>query len=378
MIAEASVFEIPDVINTPSLVVDIGRATRNLEAMQLIADIHGVDLVPHFKTHRTVEFAQLQMRFGAKAMCVAKLGEAEALLEAGFTRFVMAYPLVGPTKIARAIELAAKSDLTVSLEDLSQAQALSDAAVRESVVISVLILVDTGYRREGIRPVGVADFATSLSRMPGVRLRGLLTHEGHASAAADAEELEALSVDAGRQMVELAEALRASGHAIDVVSVGSTASARYIVGVPGVTQLRPGIYPFNDYGQVLRGTATLDDCAAFVVSTVISTGEPGRALIDAGSKALSQDRLAIWSPEAPDGHGLVVNAPGWKLERLSEEHGWLVWAGDGDPPPMPLGRRLVILPNHICSVFHVLGRAEVVENGSHSGTWTATARGESQ
>jgi len=179
-------------------------------------------------------------------------------------------------------------------------------------------------------------------------------------------------------MASLAATLRAEGHSIDVVSVGSTASARHIAGVAGVTQVRPGIYPFNDYGQLLRGTAGLSDCAAVVVATVVSSAHAGHALVDAGSKALSQDQLGIWDPDAPAGFGMVIGRPGWEVQRLSEEHGWLAWTGEGPPTPMPVGTRLAILPNHICSVFHVLGRCEVIRDGEHVGTWISDARGESR
>ena len=100
-----------------------------------------------------------------------------------------------------------------------------------------------------------------------------------------------------------------------------------------------------------------------------------RALIDAGSKSLSQDQLSIWGGEPDSVHGLVIGQPGWKLRRLSEEHGWLHWEGGSAPSSLEVGQRLQILPVHICSVFHVLGEAEIVEGGEHVGTWVASARG---
>ena len=163
-----------------------------------------------------------------------------------------------------------------------------------------------------------------------------------------------------------------------MVSVGSTATAKLTTAVEGITQVRPGIYAFNDYGQVLRGTVGIERCAARVVATVMSAPEPGRAFLDCGSKALSQDRLGIHVPDAPGGFGLVVDLPGWELFQLSEEHGWLRWTGDGPAPSLEVGTRVQVLPNHICSVFHMLGSSLVIDDGVVVAEWEATARGRSQ
>jgi D-serine deaminase-like pyridoxal phosphate-dependent protein len=126
------------------------------------------------------------------------------------------------------------------------------------------------------------------------------------------------------------------------------------------------------------GTVGIERCAARVVTTVVSHVSPDRAVVDAGSKTLSQDQLSIWGGNEQSVFGLVIGKPGWKLHRLSEEHGWLRWEGDGPPSQLEIGSRLQILPVHICSVFHGVGEAEIVEDGRSVGRWTATARGMSK
>ena len=159
--------------------------------------------------------------------------------------------------------------------------------------------------------------------------------------------------------------------------MGSTPGAKFTADVPGVTQARPGIYAFNDLGQVLRGTAALADCAARVVATIVSHTAPDRAVIDAGSKALSQDPLSAMYPTELGVFGLVLGLPGWALHSLSEEHGWLQWRGKTPPPPLHVGQQVQVLPNHICSVFHVLGECLVVEGGEITETWRGIPRGSS-
>ena len=74
----------------------------------------------------------------------------------------------------------------------------------------------------------------------------------------------------------------------------------------------------------------------------------------------------------------MVDLPGWELYQHSEEHGWLRWTGDGPPTEVTIGQRVQILPNHICSVFHMLGQSEIVDGGEHVATWVATGRSESR
>ena len=105
--APGAELDIPRAIETPSLVIDLARVRQNLEDMANFAKENGVALAPHVKTHRTIEFAQLQTDYGAERLCVAKLSEAEHFVDAGFERLVMAYPIAGEDKYQRAIRLLA-------------------------------------------------------------------------------------------------------------------------------------------------------------------------------------------------------------------------------------------------------------------------------
>ncbi|MCY3560711.1 MAG: alanine racemase [bacterium] len=377
-IPAGGLLDIPDSIETPSLVVDRARMERNIADMAAYAAGRGIGLAPHAKTHRTPEIARLQMAAGAEMLCIAKLGEAEVLADAGLDSFVMAYPIVGDAKIARARRLMRRASILLSVDSFAGAEALGAGMAAEGAVADVLVITDTGYHRCGVAAAEAVDFAAAVAPLPGVRLRGLITHEGHAYSKPGEEGLHNASVDAGQAMVDAAADLRARGLEIDVVSVGSSATARHTTAVDGITQVRPGIYAFNDYGQVLRGVVGLDRCAARVAATVVSHAEADRAILDAGSKSVSHDRLGIHVPGAPGGYGLVVDLPGWELYQLSEEHGWLRWTGDGPPSELTIGQRVQILPNHICSVFHMLGQSEIVEGGQHIATWVATGRGQSR
>src|SRR4051812_50190666 len=119
-------------------------------------------------------------------------------------------------------------------------------------------------------------------------LRGIMTHEGHAYGATPST-LREVSQEAGRVMVDLAQTLRADGHEAPVISVGSTPPARHIAEVPGVTEVRPGTYVFQDYNQIRLGVAAEAGGAGTGHATVIARPAPARAGVAPGANAGAPD-----------------------------------------------------------------------------------------
>src|SRR3954469_400501 len=70
-------------LDTPALLVDLPRLRRNIAAMQAQANAAGVALRPHTKTHKSPMIARMQLAAGARGITVAKVGEAEVMVEAG-------------------------------------------------------------------------------------------------------------------------------------------------------------------------------------------------------------------------------------------------------------------------------------------------------
>ncbi|MCU1439328.1 MAG: hypothetical protein JWP85_325 [Rhodoglobus sp.] len=367
-------FDVP----TPSLIVDRVVLERNLDEMAALAARHGVHLVPHAKTHRMAELGRLQIERGSHGLCVAKLGEAEAFADAGIDRLFVAYPIVGADKAGRAAELAGRVELTLGTDSVTGARDVGRAFAAVGRTARLLLAVDTGMGREGVDPADAVDTAERIAALDGVDLVGIYSHEGSVYGATDDDDLAARATTIARDMVALADRIRARGMALPEVSLGSTASARVVVGVPGVTHVRPGIYAVNDLGQVALGTATPDSTAIRVVATVVSHPSPGRACIDAGSKALGADLLpAAAHRDRYPGYGLLVGQGGWIIDRLSEEHGWLRWIGESPAPAPEVGTRVEIIPNHACVVFAALRRATVVAHGVIVEQWDGFGPGTS-
>jgi D-serine deaminase-like pyridoxal phosphate-dependent protein len=366
-------------VATPGLVLDRDVFDSNMREMVDIARSANVELVPHAKTHRMAAVGQRQIELGATGLCVAKIGEAEAFADAGIKHLFVANPVMGEDKLERALKLSERSNLMLAVDGVEAAQAAGAYFAKAGKTVKLMLAVDSGLGREGVNPAKAAEVGAAIAALEGVELVGVYTHEGTTYGAKDQADLEARARAAGELMVSVAESIRAKGIALPIVSLGASASARAVAHVPGVTQIRPGIFAFNDVGQIALGNATLDTTAVRVIATVTSHPDPDRACIDAGSKSLSTDLVPAGAhrDEYP-GHGILVNAPGWVLERMSEEHGWLRYKGEGEPTTLPVGTRLEIIPNHVCMPFALLRKASVLANGEIVATWEGFGAGSSE
>jgi D-serine deaminase-like pyridoxal phosphate-dependent protein len=196
-----------------------------------------------------------------------------------------------------------------------------------------------------------------VASLPGLRLRGLLSHAGQAYHAHSDDELRLMAEAEARTMRDLAERCRKNGVPVEEVSAGATPPARFSLQQEGFTEYRPGNYIYFDRTQVALGAATLDDCALTVLATVVSKPAADRLIFDSGSKTLTNDGARGFSP-AP-GYGVVVGHDNLLIERLSEEHATVkVTSGTSVLEP---GDRVRIVPNHSCVVSNLVDQAWIVD-----------------
>ncbi len=362
-------------LDTPEVVIDLDTVRANVVRAAAMAREFGVDLRPHAKTHKLPEIAQLQIDAGAVGVQVAKLGEAEVLADAGIRDILVGYPIVGDGKLARLASLAERCTVSVTIDSDEVAAGISRVARERGVNIAALIELDTGLRRLGVSPgSGAADLAERVAALPGIELAGVFTHEGHVyTQARDEREREQLTWDACHAAVETAEEIRGRGLAAPTVSVGSAGTFRFAIRCPGVTEVRPGTYVFNDRSQIAQGAAGVNDLAAFIVTTVVARPTPERIVVDAGTKVLTSDRMLVADP--PASFGWVLGHDDWQLSRLSEEHGILEIPAAAD---VGVGDRLAIVPNHVCPTINLASAVTIVEGGRRAGRWIVAARGHVQ
>jgi D-serine deaminase-like pyridoxal phosphate-dependent protein len=334
-------------VATPTAVVDLDRLESNLVRWQEHCDRIGLANRPHVKSHKCVEIAQRQVALGAAGVTCQTLYEAEVMVDAGIKDVLVPYNIVGGRKLERLALLLERATVRVTVDDPALLSGLGGAAGDAGRELGVLVDCDTGLGRTGVAsPQEAADLAAAIARTPGLCFAGLLTYP---------------SPPAAREFLETASALvERRGLPAETVSAGGTPSMwRSDELRPLVTEYRVGTYAFHDRSTVAAGAATLDEVALTVAATVVSRRD-GRAILDAGSKALSSDL------GAEDGFGLVLEAPSSTLERLNEEHGYLTLAGGDD---LELGQQVRVVPNHVCVVVNLSQELLGTRGGAVESCW---------
>jgi D-serine deaminase-like pyridoxal phosphate-dependent protein len=359
----------PD-LDTPSVLLDLDRLEFNLGRMAGLARNANLTLRPHTKTHKSPVIAKMQLAAGATGITVAKLGEAEVMAAHGLADILIAFPLIGEHKMARLATLHQKATIMTSTDSLEVARALNQVGEQTGKPLSVYIEVDTGLGRCGTLPgEATVQWVRQLKELAGIRVTGVMTHEGHSWAATTFEEQKTILANTSQALAATAEALRREGFPCEVVSVGATPTAFHAEVAKGATEMRPGTYIFNDYFTLKTGNVTEKECAVTVLATIVGRPTATRVILDTGSKTLSQDGAS--SGEL----GYIIGKPGWKLVKLTEEHG-LVQVPEGTE--VKIGERLELIPNHVCVVTN-LADAFVTKRGREIiGTLEVAARGKVQ
>ncbi|HEY9427316.1 MAG TPA: alanine racemase [Gemmatimonadaceae bacterium] len=358
-------------VDTPFLALDPERMDRNVARLETRMRELGVALRPHVKTHKSLEIGRRMSR-GIGPITVSTLREAEEFADAGFRDIVYAVG-IAPSKLDRVLALRSRGvDLCVILDSVAAARAVADASRRSGYRISALVEIDADGHRAGLSPDDpeILEVARALVEGGG-ELRGVLVHAGESYNCATPDQLAAAAENERAAVVRVAERLRAAGHPCPVVSVGSTPTSHFARSLEGVTEVRAGVYVFQDLVMAGIGVCTLDDIAISVVATVIGhRPEKGWIITDAGWMAMSRDRGTA-SQAVDQGYGVVASMDGTPYEdlivvRASQEHGTMAIrpGSSASLPDLPVGTRVRVFPNHACATAAQHGRYVVFPAGS--------------
>jgi D-serine deaminase-like pyridoxal phosphate-dependent protein len=242
---------------------------------------------PHAKVHKCVEIARLQVAAGAVGVTVATVWEAVVMARAGLNNILIANEVMGEEKVTRLAETARETTLLVAVDSLAGAEALSHAAVVAGAKLGVLLDIDVGLRRGGLRTYPEAyALAAALARLPGILLRGVMGYEGHVVEEPDRALRACKAAEAMGRLIACVEMLERTGFEIEIVSAGGTNTYDMTGANPRVTELQAGSYVFMDatYGPLTPAFKP----ALNMLGTVISRNER-TAILDCGTKVLAMD-----------------------------------------------------------------------------------------
>jgi D-serine deaminase-like pyridoxal phosphate-dependent protein len=348
-------------VTTPALLLDLDVAKRNIATMAERFRALPAELRPHIKVHKSPELALLQREAGAIGVACATVWEAQVMAEAGIEDVLVANQVVQNDKVTRLAAVAAEHRITVAVDDARNVDQLDRAAEAAGSELELLIEIDVGMERCGVRTKEEAlPLADHIAGRRHVRLRGLQGYEGHCMLEPDRDVRLREARAANAKLVEAVDYLQEHGVASEIVSAGGTGTY-FITGAnPRITEVQAGSYTLMDcfHGNLVPGGF---EVALTVLATVISR-QGNTVVLDSGRKSVGIDFVLPPMVEHPEG----------EIRYYAEEHALFDFPGT---PPIDLGDRVEILAGYGPTTVNLYDVFHVVERNMVTDIWPVDPRG---
>ena len=361
-------------LDTPALVVELDAMEANIAQMQQTVRANGIASRPHAKTHKTPAIARRQLETGSVGICVAKMGEAQALFDHGIEELLMTTINATPFKINRAMHLRKQCPTFIQATDTAEnARDLSEAAAAAGVEADVVVDVDPGGHRTGITPGAPAlELAQLVDSLPHLRLRGILCYDGGSQHVKGFEARKAQTLGRLVAAAETQEQMVRSGLNTEIFSGGGTGTYNIDHQTPGLTDVQVGSYVFMDAQYIEIGGA--DDPEVYrdfepaltILATVVNAQYEGRATTDAGAKSCTINRP----------FSIVKGETGMRYSSGSDEFGSITYEENASRT-YRAGEKLELIVSHCDPVVNLYDQMYAVRNGRVEAVWPIAARGRS-
>lgn len=341
---------------TPSLLLDIEAAERNIRRMADYFRGKKASLRPHVKVHKSPFLAQKQIAAGARGITCATITEAEVMADSGVNDILIANEIVGEGKLRRTATLGKCCQLAVAVDNVENARQISSAASKMNSRIGVLVDVNLGSKLEGVLDrCGVSpgapavELANKLAKLKNIEFRGLMGYEGSVRKFPEFESRKEIVKKALGVLMETRDLIQDSGLNVTVISCGGTSSYNVVGESPGVTEVQAGTYVFMDRIHSLQGIDF--EVSLTVLTSIVSRPRPEKIIVDAGLKAISVDA----------GLPTVKEMPELELFLLNAEHGHMRIADSSSH--LKIGDQLELLPVHVDTTVCLHDHYVIVRRG---------------
>jgi D-serine deaminase-like pyridoxal phosphate-dependent protein len=345
---------------TPALVLDLEAARRNIDLMAKRMETMPARLRPHVKVQKSPELARLQVEAGAIGVCTATVWEAIVMSRAGIEDVLIANEVCGRRKIEALARAAGEGRLTVAVDNAQNAADLSDACLAAGSRLEVLIEVDVGMGRGGVRsPQEAVDLARRVAELRGLRLRGVQGYEGHCMHEAERAVRAEKARKAMAYLGEVIDQLAGAGFECEVVSAGGTGTYDITAANPRVTEIQAGSYVFMDkfHGGLVPGFSN-----ALTVLGTVAIQHGDTIVLDVGRKSIGIDFV----------QPTLVEYPFYEARYFAEEHA--LFDVDGRCR-LKLGDTAELIPGYAPSTVNLYDVYHVVEGGVVVDIWPIIPRG---
>ncbi len=345
-------FETVHDLETPSVLIDLDLMEANIATMQSRCDALGIAFRPHIKTHKIPDIARRQLEAGATGIACQKVSEAEVFAEAGFDDIQIPYNIVGARKTRRLAALASSAKVTVTVDSQAVIDGIAAAAQEVGSTIHMMVELVSLGQRTGTNPEAALALAKRIEATDNLRFAGLMIYPSDAAIRP--------------RLLETLALLEAAGIAVENVSGGGSGAISDMHLLPELTEMRVGTCVFWDWNSVSAGYAGFDKCAMRVRVSVVSANEPGRVILDSGSKSIQSETI--------EGQfGYMAEFPAARLYKVNEEHGYVDFSAYDSLPRV--GDIVHLIPVHTCVVTNLHNQLYGVRGDSIEVIWDVAARG---
>jgi D-serine deaminase-like pyridoxal phosphate-dependent protein len=354
----------PSAIPTPALLVELPVVQTNIAEMARRMDTVHAALRPHAKIHKSSVLGRMQLEAGAIGLTTATVWEASAMVAAGLGNILIANQVVGPIKAAELARIAGEADVIAVVESEHNADELAAAARAAGTEIGVLVELDIGLHRAGVRdPADALALAKYVAGSDGLRLRGPFGYEGHCMLEPDRELRITKAHEAIAELLELADMFERDGLTTEIIGAGGLGTWDITGANERITEIHAGSYIFMDafHAALVPGF----DPALTVLGTVSSrTGD--MAVVDVGRKSIGIDRAV---PQLVGTNGEVRVEHG--EHSIHEEHTCLTLT---DEPDIGVGSTIRLMPGYAPTTVNHFGCYFVVDGDEVIDVWPVEAR----
>lgn len=275
-------------IPTPALLVDLNTMEHNLRTMALFFEGRATKLRPHFKNHRVLELAALQIEHGAIGITCARLWQAERLVNFGIRNILIANEIAGETPLKHFVELSEKTSIIIAVDNENVVTDLGRIARKHKVNLNVVVDVDLGLKRCGVSPGSAAVSLATNCVKQGLHFRGIMGYEGHLQLLPPGSAKQTVVNEAMKLLIDTKTMIESVGIPVEIVSCGGSGDYASSGVYPGVTENQAGSYLLMD--TLYAPFASEFKVTLSLLTTVISKTSRERIVLDGGVKSISGER----------------------------------------------------------------------------------------
>lgn len=355
-------------VTTPTLLLDKQKCRDNIRKMAEKARKSGIALVPHFKTHQSLQVGEWFREVGVEAITVTSVKMARYFANGGWKDITVAMP-VNVREVEEINALAARVNLHLFITSKETVMLLKKKLTRP---VRFSIEIDAGYHRSGVPADKTAAIHSILDASVGSQLNfeGFYTHAGHTYDGQTKEEIKQLYRQTVTRLNTLKEAFQPQYPNLKL-SLGDTPSCSIINDFTDVDNIRPGNFVYYDLKQHSVGSNTTKQIALCLAVPVLEVHpDRGEVVTHSGWAHLGKDSLKDEDGTIHYGKIVLLTESGWKLpvpggyvSKVSQEHGILTLP-DSVMQQVKVGDVLGVLPVHACATALMMGQLFTLEGES--------------